>query len=306
MSAGMRPDSTGMIAPSDLMVAATLPLLAIVARAVPESRWPGASRFLAACKPLDAELRRRRMAHLERGLGLEPAAARRVVAEFRAAHLEERLQVLKERSRAGWSPSIRLDGEARLRQALAGGHGAILWVTNAVLASLVVKKALQARGYSVHHLSRPTHGLSTTRFGIRWLNPVRTRIEERYVTERVVMTQATTVAAMRRLKLALERGETVSITVGDWARRTLLVPFLGAHLRLATGPATLAARTGAPLLPVFLTRAGAQFLVSIDEALPVSGEGEENGMTALEVYARKLESWVRLNPELWNGWDSLE
>jgi lauroyl/myristoyl acyltransferase len=304
VSDGQRPDSTGPIAPSDLVVAATLPLLAIVARVLPESRWRPVVSFLASWKPLLGETQRSQLDRIARGLGLETEAARRVLDGFRLAHLEERLQVLKERSSSGWHPSIEVEGEEHLRDARAPGRGAVLWVVNAAIAGLVVKKALHARGYSVHHLSRPSHGLSSTRFGIRWLNPMRTRVEERYVAERVVITEASTVAAMRRLRDALERGETVSITAGDWARRTHWAPFLDGRVRLATGPAALAASTGATLLPVSMTRDQHRFTVTIEEALPLAGEA--GVPAAIEAYARRLEAWVRVHPELWNGWSSYE
>jgi lauroyl/myristoyl acyltransferase len=297
---------TRRIAPSDLLLLATLPLLALVALLVPQSRWPGTLRFLSRCKPLSAAVVRERGPRIERALGVEPAAARRIVLGFRSARLEERLHVLKERSPAGFHPDLRLEGEEHLRAALARGRGAVLWVTNAAIASLLVKKALHARGYRLHHLSRPSHGFSMTRFGMRWLNPMRTDVEERYLAERVVMTEGTTVAAMRRLRRALERGEPVSITAGDWGRITWPVPFFGGRVRLATGPVTLATRAGAPLLPVFMERSEGAFVVTIEAALPAAGDGEDDVETTLAEYARRLERWVRVNPELWNGWYSFD
>jgi predicted LPLAT superfamily acyltransferase len=306
MSAGLRPDSTGPIAPSDLIVAATLPLLALVARTVPEERWPDVVRRLSTLKPQSEARLRPRLATIERSLGIDPVAARRVLHGFRAAQLEERLQLLKDRSRAGWRPALVLDGEERIARELASGRGVLLWVVNAVFASLVVKKTLHGRGFAIHHLSRPTHGWSTTRFGVRRLNPIRTRVEDRYLAERVVISNAATVPAMRRLMTALEGGQVVSITVGDWARRSAIVPFLGGRLRLAAGPAALAARVGAPLLPVFFTREGGGFRVSIGEPVAVETGAGHDATGGLEAYALRLEEWVRAHPEWWSGWDSIE
>ncbi|HVR30409.1 MAG TPA: hypothetical protein VMS86_12855, partial [Thermoanaerobaculia bacterium] len=233
MSAGMRPDTTGLFAPSDLVVAATLPLLWVVARVVPEPSWPAVLGLLAACKPQRRAVLRARRERIARALDVDAAQAGRILDVFRAAHLEERLQVLKERSSAGWHPPIRLEGEEHLVAARSSGRGALLWVTNAVLAGLVVKKALHAAGHPLHHLSRPSHGFSATRFGVRWLNPIRTQVEDRYLAERLVLSAETTVACMRRLRTLLEQGEMVSITVGDWARQSVEIPCLGGRVRLA-------------------------------------------------------------------------
>lgn len=318
----MRPDTTGLFAPSDLVVAATLPLLWVVARVVPEPSWPAVLGLLAACKPQRRAVLRARRERIARALDVDAAQAGRILDVFRAAHLEERLQVLKERSSAGWHPPIRLEGEEHLVAARSSGRGALLWVTNAVLAGLVVKKALHAAGHPLHHLSRPSHGFSATRFGVRWLNPIRTQVEDRYLAERLVLSAETTVACMRRLRTLLEQGEMVSITVGDWARQSVEIPCLGGRVRLATGPAHLAASTGAPILPVFMAREDGGFRIRIEEPLPPpvgdqrpTGGGEVSATrrqardpaveATLEAYARRLEDWLRESPELWNGWDSL-
>jgi len=324
----MRPDTSGSFAPSDLVLAATLPLLWVVARWVPERRWPGVLALLAGFKPQRPAVRRVRRERIARALDLDAARADRILDRFRAAHLEERLQVLKESSSAGWHPPIRLEGEECLASACSGGRGVLLWVTNAVLAGLVAKKAFHAAGYRLHHLSRPSHGFSTTRFGVRWLNPIRTEVEDRYLAERLVLSAETTVTCMRRLRSLLEQGEVVSITVGDWARRSVELPCLGGRVRLAVGPVHLAAATAAPILPVFMTREDGGFRVRIEEPLPVprwepgatSGREASESREAsaiqrqardpavgatLEAYVRRLEDWLRESPELWNGWGSL-
>ena len=55
------------------------------------------------------------------------------------------------------------------------------------LSQLVSKMALHRAGYGLVHLSRSEHGYSSTIFGMRCLNPLRSRIESRYLAERVVI-----------------------------------------------------------------------------------------------------------------------
>ena len=78
-----------------------------------------------------------------------------------------------------WQPNICLTGAARLSAALERGRGAILWVTETAFSTLIVKMAFHNAGYQVTHLSRPGHGFSASPFGVRYLNPLWTRVEDR-------------------------------------------------------------------------------------------------------------------------------
>ena len=103
-------------------------------------------------------------------------------------------------------------------------------------------------------MARPEHGYSPTRFGVRVLNPVRTRAEDRHLAERVVIGQMPLQEAMRTLGRRLAANKVVLIAVGAQGRRTCRASFLGGELRVATGAPNLMLRTGAPVLPVFTVR----------------------------------------------------
>ena len=76
-----------------------------------------------------------------------------------------------------------LQGREHLDEALGRGKGCVLWVAHFVFAPNIAKLALHDAGYKVSHLSRLDHGFSSTRFGIKWLNPVRSRFEDRLLAE---------------------------------------------------------------------------------------------------------------------------
>ena len=162
--------------------------------------------------------------------------------------------------------------------------------------------ALRRAGYRVYHLSRPTHGFSPTRFGVRWLNPVLKRAEDRYLGGRIVITGASPVSALRELRARLEANQVVSITVGDIATTTALVPLPGGAVRVSTGPANLALRTGAALIPVFGHRErSGRFVVRLGTPLAAAGERAEID-TALARYAAQLDAAIEAHPEQWTGW----
>ena len=205
-----------------------------------------------------------------------------------------------------WRPDIRLNGEVNLQKALEGGCGVILWVTGTVFSTLIVKMALDRAGYHVCQLSRPGHGFSlSSSFGIRYLNPIWTRVEDRFIAERVVITGETAAEALKVLRARLGTNGVVIITVAPLAHKFAEVPFFQGQLQLPTGPVQLAMTTGAVLLPVFaFTKQNGGFEVSIDQAIyPASGASKAADIAA--AYARGLEPFVLAHPDQWTGWDWL-
>jgi len=204
-----------------------------------------------------------------------------------------------------WHADIRLNGVAHLREALSRGSGAILWVTESSFSTLIVKIALHRAGYRATQLSRPEHGFSTSRFGIRILNPLWTRVENRFIAERILIVGDNGSDALAKLRSRLADNRIVIITVVPHAHRFAEVPFRNAKLLLPTGPIRLARTTHASLLPVFaFARPDGAFEVSIEAPLRVSGDDVGDDCVAA-AYAERLESFVLQCPDQWNGWHGL-
>jgi lauroyl/myristoyl acyltransferase len=243
------------------------------------------------------------LARLDRYLGPGDWRARQqMLADCIAFGHEARLLGLREHWPGNRAHDIRITGEAVLRDALASGKGVILWVAPFVFASLVTKMGLHAAGYSVSHLSRPTHGFGTSPRAIRWINPVWTKIEERYLRERIVMSAGRQTAALKTLRARLAENQIVSITVGDEGLQTIPVDLLGGTLRLATGPMSLAESSGAPLVPVFtVCTAPGEFTVELQSPLALAGEGgrEARFLHVGQQYAQRLAPIVTRFPGQW-------
>jgi len=245
----------------------------------------------------------------ESGLDVSVAAAtgrsaRSLSIERIASGHASRLWGLREYVRPRRDPPTDLVGMSHLACALAGKRGAILWVGRFTWASIMTKIGLHRAGCAVIHLSAPTHGFGTSPFAVRRLNPVWTRIEERFVCERVVMEPGSRTTALRALRRHLAANAVVSITVGDEGIRVVSVPFLGGILRLATGPISLAAASGAPLLPVFTVADGTgRFRIEIEPALQCAAEDSRSrrDRRVAESYAARLEPWVLRYPGQWLG-----
>lgn len=205
---------------------------------------------------------------------------------------------------------VELDGSDVIDAALARGNGVILWVSDFLYARDVAKIALSRAGYRASHLSQPEHGFSDSAFGIRVLNPIRTRFESRYLHERIVYQRSQPGEAVQRLLQRLSENGVVSITATAAEGRNLYeAEFLNGRLRLAPGAPRFGFRTGAPVLPVFVIPDpdAPRFRAVVERPLKMDKAGEAVAMaTAVQDYVGRLSNYVRQWPHLWAGWDMVE
>lgn len=221
--------------------------------------------------------------------------------DWRARILEARMQILAlHRPGRSWQPKIQMHGLEHLEAALGAKSGALLWVSDFVYSSLITKMAFCQAGYGVSHLTRPQHGFSDTPYGVSFLNPLWTKIEDQFIAERVTINKENADKVLDVVGSRLAANRVVSITVGNWARRTLDLPFFKGAIRLATGPAYLSQAYHAPLLPVFTFRSDSgEYHVSIGSAL--DGQTSHYAQT-IGSYVKGLAEYVLRYPDQWNGW----
>lgn len=296
-----------LVSLADARAAGRILAIGLIAWCVPESRWPAVSAAAARRVPPTAE----RVAAIDRlidGQGFG-ADATSIYRDALAAKIESHLQLLRACRPGGWRPATRVDGRERLEEALARGRGAVLWLPVSTAYSLGAKIALDATGFEVSHVSHPRHGFSSTRLGTRVLNPIRTRVEDRYLQSRIMLTWQGSMDALRESLRRLRSNEIVSITAGPDARDPVTVPFLGGDLQIAGGAPALAHSADAMLLPTFpLTEEDGTVRVSIEPPLSrAAGENKREFVTRCALtFARLLESEVRRCPAQWLGWSYVE
>jgi lauroyl/myristoyl acyltransferase len=287
-----------LISRSDILLAAALPVLMPLAWLTPGTLKPRLSRLIATTV---ARLRPGAAATAA-GAYAAPFGIADAQSLFIAAQSEfqlERLNLFALHSPIRSLPQTRLRGAEHLRAALAAGHGAVLWVVATSHSRTETKLSLWREGFFTHHLSRSFHGFSRTRFGKAFLNPIRTRIEQRYLASRVVIQDGKTGEALAELDRLLRANGIVSITMGVEARRLASAPFLAGRLSVATRPIALARETGAALLPVLTTRGGdGVFTTEIGPALtlPKDPSCDQEAAQALEGLADFLKPHVLAHP----------
>jgi len=303
------PADTPAITGKDVAVLFGLPVLFALAWLVPQSLWPRLCAAMAWAYTLFTSTGRR--ADLDRRIrkliGERPLAC--PIGEMPAAVAVADLRMLLTQFRiycpSTHLPLFEIEGREHIDEADAHGKGTILWVGNFVAGSLFAKMALHRTGIRVTHLSHPKHGFSESRFGMKYLNPVRTHLEARNLDGRVVMNPANPIIAMLELHKRLAGNGIVSITVRDYAGRTHELPFLEGRHRLAPGAPEIAQMTGARLLPLFaIEECPGQFRIHIEPALDIPADlPREAAMeAAMLAYLQRLEPYVLKYPDQWLGW----
>jgi lauroyl/myristoyl acyltransferase/acyl carrier protein len=301
---GPNPDVRPVFRFTDLLTSLTLLGLAPVAWLLPRTAWPGVCGALArahvALRNLPGEKFEDALKRLEVQL-----TSKELQRRFLSSVYEDIVITLREHLPIAWRPTIRVRGAEYISAARAAGRGTVLWSCPSAFSGLIPKKALKAAGVELINLRSAIHPYSGSSFGMKLLNPVRTRIEDRYLAGTVILEGADGLGALQELRGHLEANAVITIAANGSEGTPFEVPFLGGTLKLSLGAPTLAALQGAPLLPVFtVTDGGGGFDVIVGPPVEADSRGYP-GETARELtrgYARVLEAHLRRYPAEWRGW----
>jgi lauroyl/myristoyl acyltransferase len=226
-----------------------------------------------------------------------------VIAEEYAEHIESIREILPGR----WRCRLTLRGSESIDRALLRGRGVVLWIGAFAHASLATKKALWNAGYAQNHLSAMGHPYSPSWFGVRILNPLRVRAENRYLAKRVIVAYGQAQPALEVLKQALQANGVVTVKAIGAGRKTAAVALFGGTIHLATGAVRLACEARAALIPVFAVR-DQNGGYAIHCGPDLASEAEEAGGDAVQHivtrYVALLETFIRAHPGEWQGWFS--
>ncbi|MFP5332374.1 MAG: phosphatidylinositol mannoside acyltransferase [Acidimicrobiia bacterium] len=108
---------------------------------------------------------------------------------------------------------------------------------------------------------------------------------------------------IRALEAVIARNGVVALLSDrDLKRRGVKVSFFGEETTLPAGPASLALRTGAPLLPVatYFTPDGHHVVVRPPVDIPQDGDRSDRIRIITQQLATEFESFIRAAPEQWH------
>ena len=289
----------GWIAGKDMLTAAKL-FACLLAAMTPARRWPSRAESLARAH-LFVQKRSVRLLARSTAFGDQDVASR-ARATFAWDYLAN-IEAIGELLPGGWNARLDVVGRETLDRALERSRGAVLWFSPFAGAFLAMIKSLQQ--YSLTHLSTPSHPFSPTWVGTRWLNPIRVRVENRYLTRRVRVVYGNARPALDVLAQILRDNGVVSIMAIGSGRQSHVYPFFGGMLHLALGAPRLACETGAALVPVFARADGSGgYRVELGPDLTSApGLPLEQALPAITArYADLLQPIVAADPAKWQGW----
>ncbi len=202
----------------------------------------------------------------------------------------------------------RIRGLEHITDALARGHGAILFENSFFGQRNAVKRILFTRGFNVHQTHSPEHlggffAQGETEIRARVIRPFFETREQKYVASILYLAQGESFAVTRHLMNLLQQNEPVYLSgEGQIGHKHVELEFLGKPRRFATGAIHLAQLTGAPLLPIFCwldERDELHLEIEPPLEFPNNARAAEIGM---KQFARLLEQRIRQHPEQYRDW----
>lgn len=188
--------------------------------------------------------------------------------------------------------TVAMKGEEHLRRALAKGRGVIALSAHLGNFTLIGAR-LAAAGYPFSVVVKhPRDG----RFA-RLMDYYRALVGAKTISAKPRR------EAARQILKALRGNEVVLIIADEFKSGGVEVEFLGRMAPAPRGPVTLAMRSGAAVVPMFMARDGQDRLtlhIWPETELVKSGEVQDDVASNVALFARQLEAMVRRHPDQWN------
>jgi len=184
---------------------------------------------------------------------------------------------------------VTIEGEEHWRAAQALGRG-ILVITGHFGNWEWLAAVLSLRGFPLHVVARAIDDPSLNDL----LNAARTRHGTVVLDKRL---------AAGELVRLLRAGQSVGLLIDQNTRAedAVFVDYFGTPAATHKGPAIIALRTGAPVLPIFIVREGNRHRLTIQPALtlPRSGNLADDLHQTTALFTKTIEDVVRQHPDHW-------
>lgn len=194
---------------------------------------------------------------------------------------------------------VEIEGLHHLDAALSNGSGVLLLQAH-LGAFQMVMPSIGHNGYTMNQISASSALWKHKDFS--WIQQKGYEIKSRY--EAVLpVTHLAIDSSLRPVFRALANNEIVGVTSdGGGGKRLVVVDFLGRKAQFQEGVASIAARTGAVIIPAFiLTRKWLKHSLIFHEPVHLCSDGTHDTMTStsdmIQLYASLLESYVMNYPD---------
>jgi lauroyl/myristoyl acyltransferase len=306
--------ATRLVAPSDVTAVLTFSGLFLIVLVLPRRFWPAVARGIAT---VHTRLRRPSLdatvATLA-GQGVTVAARDLGIDLLGYVYLENMEAMVTFAPFRGLGQT-EMVGLEHVQAARALGRGVIIWKTQGSCSSIGAVRRYPEVGLPVMSLRSYAHPLSDTWLGMRYINQLRNRAEDRSIAGIIPLERNGGAEARREIEALLRRNGIISMAPIGTGKSQIAVPFLGGTLRVARGVPSLALKTGAAIVPMTAAvRPGPVYVAEFDppiiiETDPAGGAVRVNGqptadphLAVVEAYARPLAEKLRKEPARWRGW----
>jgi len=200
---------------------------------------------------------------------------------------------------------VGLEGEEHLKEGLARGKGVLLLIGHFGLNTLTMA-ALGHRGYTINQISAPPTVWRDI-LGEENVNPFAFRRASRTWSNEQALpaTHISVFGFLRPVFKALRRNEILCIAAdGGGGQSWVEVEFLGRRCNVSSGPASLALRTGAAVVPAVVLRGeDGRHTVVMEPPMQVgrSGDRDEDERRITQQFMAVLQRWVREYPDHYAG-----
>jgi KDO2-lipid IV(A) lauroyltransferase len=188
--------------------------------------------------------------------------------------------------------TIALEGEEHIQRALQQGRG-VLALSAHLGTFTMIGARLAAGGFPFSVVVKQP---ADERFA-RLIDGYRTQVGIHTISAKPRR------EAVRGILQALRRNHIVLIIADEFKSGDVMVDFLGLKVPAPRGPATLALRTGAVTLPMFVTRQPDDSL-RLSVGAPIApiecADLDESVLATTALYTRQIEAAVRKYPDQWN------
>jgi len=188
--------------------------------------------------------------------------------------------------------AVTLEGEEHLKRALEGKKGVIALSAHLGNFTLIGTR-LEAEGYTFNVVVKQSKDEGFARL----MDSLRHRVGIKTISARPRR------QAVQEILKALKENEVVLMVADELKTSGPEVEIFGRRFPVPRGPVTLAMRSGASLLPMFMTRDQENHLtlqISPEFDLQQTGALQEDVTANVTLFSRHLEKMIRRYPDQWN------
>ena len=288
----------------DVSTLLTLGFLWCVSLVVPSRFWPD---FAGACAHIHSRLRKPDLRAAARSLRAAGIAIsdETLARDLLSGTYLENLEAVAGYTSRPLNECVKVRGLVHVEEGLQRGCGVLLWSSPFCGNAILTQRAFRLYGLSVIELRSHVHPFSATVAGRTFLNPIRTRIEDRYLQGSIELYPDRPREAMLNMDEALRRNQIVKVTANGSGKSPIEAPLMGGTLRIARGVPSLAKATGAAVIPVAVSiLPGRRYVVEFEAPLDVDAALPKPQFESdlVQAYARHLENRLRVCPRHWRGW----